>query len=317
MLNNTYLNQISAKPQIVEELGFEEWLELAPIRKISPLIVTFAKTSKDLLLPNNDGRAETSLSALTQLSRDLQALGGRDTKALLGIDPDLDVSQRHRESSQALAAARFNAVTERRFMELYDTYSIVADQVRACVNGKLDLVTGDLREALLNYNENKAIINNDVLSDLYTEEQVSAAHKHFVDAECFLANLVPMFINALGRLPQHKQVVEELEKFQDKTGRLAQYGVDMMKRFVKALELLPENLVAEQVQAVRDLSTRSDQWNLLKAYTRRDRPFNIGMGLLGAATESLNVPSVFFEHLYSVVEAAEFKADADISDMNF
>lgn len=317
MHSNSYLTQLTSKPQIAEQLGFEEWLELAQVRGIPPLVVAFSKTAIDLLTPNATGQTVMTLNQLTSLGKDLKALGNRPDRSLFGMHNPDDKAVAQQNSVKSLASARLAPVAAARFMELFTCNIRVYEYIRNALNGKLVNTPDDFKDALVNYNETQAICKQEVLADLYSEKQLLEARVQFMEVECYLAHVVPAFISAIGRLPSHPKVIAQVEKYEEleRIRKLREFGIGMMERFIEAIQLLPENVVTAQVQSFRDHVFLPSSWDNFKDFTLSKAPPNMGMLMLEMAMVNLNTPSVFFEHLSSAVEAAVVNPGSDLDSL--
>lgn len=319
MTQDTYLHSLNARPKITEQLSFDEWLELAAHRRMATLVITFAKTSGDLLLPDESGTAAVTLTELTQLSRDINALRARPSSSLNTLVDHGDADAAKRSSMDAIVRARLSNVAAARFMALFDRTAIIYEQVRNCVNGKFAEIPNDMKEALLNYNEATAICTQDVLADLYTEAQLTDARQQYLDAQIFLDNLVPTFVGAFCKMPSHPSITSQLKDVEDdeKTLKLWSFGRGLMTRFATALQMLPDNVISQQVQSMREASTRPEYWDAIKAYTYAENPPNVFMHMFHSILHEMNTPSVFFENLHSVVEAAYKSPVSDLTQPDF
>lgn len=319
MTQDKYLYSLSARPQITEQLSFDEWLELAAHRRIAILVITFAKTSGDLLLPDINGRATVTLTELTQLSRDINALRARPSSSLNPLSDLGEADAAQRASMAAIVQARLSPEGATRFMALFDRYTIIYEYVRNCVNGKFTEIPDDFKDSLLNYNEVKALCTHDIVSDLYTETQLSEARQQYLDAQIFLDNLVPTFVGAFCKMPAHPAILSQIKGFDtdEKTRKLWSFGEGLMLRFTSALKMLPDNVISQLVQNMREAATRPEYWDAIKAYTYIQNPPNVLMHMLHGVLGEINTPSVFFENLHSVVEVAFKNPKSDLTQPDF
>lgn len=299
-----------------------EWLTLAPLRGTEPVVVVFARHIRDWFKPDDSCTMPTTLAMLNDLSAALKALSADPLK------PSRENELGHRPSKnhvEPLVRSILPTDEADEFLGVYNIYYWSTGIVRACTWGRMDYVSEDLRDSLFNYIEVKGIAEGTIPIDLYDDAYIQSASRSYIFAQSFLSDLVPEFVRFLGEVPSNAQV---LELIADKQGRermlaLAQYGAEVMHRFVKTLELLPTSVVTEQIQAFRDLTAMPYQLAKLQSFivdreeVQETEPFKVGMNLLGAVIDSLPKTTEFNRHLARITYAAEHNPFDDLGNLNF
>lgn len=320
-MGHPFVSKLVAETKVTEHRLFNEWIALAPMRGIEPVVIIFAKHAREWLEPDETGNASLSLTLFNQLSDALKALSNDPTNT----SPQNELG--HRPAKKLVEPAVRSILSPDdadEFLGAYNMYYWSTGIVRACTWGEMSYVSDDLKEALFNYLEVKSIVEGSAPMDLYTESDIEAASRSYIFAESFLSDLVPEFVRFLGEVPNDEQVKALVG---DKFGRermlaLARYGAAVMYRFVKTLELLPAAVVTQQIQAFRDLTSTPVQQHRLQAYiadiesSDRTESFNVGMNLLGVVVDGLPKSSQFNQHLTRVAYEAERNPFDDLGNLN-